>query len=120
MKQLDEAVTEAILVWRTFWAPPINDDEALVKSWLTMMGDIDVEKFQRAAQIACRKLTFWPKPADILAIVREQGNAPRLYQSLPMPQEAPVTPEFKAQVLAGMKSELGKKMLLELTEAQKN
>ena len=117
---LDEAVTEAILVWRTLWTPPVNDDEALVKSWLVMMGDVDVQRFQQAAQTACRKLSFWPKPADILAIVREQGNGPRLYQSLPMPQEAPVTPEFKAQVLAGMKSDLAKEMLTQLTEAQKN
>jgi hypothetical protein len=113
--ELEKAITEAILIWRAFWRPPIDDNLKLVQSWVMLMQGVNVEAFKRAANEIVNESQYWPTPKQILDKIN--GSAEPLpayyreFKPLPMPDEPPITPEQKKEILAGM-SEGGRRMFL--------
>jgi hypothetical protein len=122
MKEMDEAVTEAILIWRTIWTPPTNDDISMARTWVAMMGPADVKQFQEAAQIACQKLSYWPKPAEILAIIRDRVHVDPSHKVWKPQQlsEPPITQEQREEILKNMKNPIARETLERLTRDQRN
>lgn len=129
--ELAKAVAEAILVWRTYWKPPIDangkkqidNDISMAQSWTALMGSIAPDKFREAAQKACQEFTKWPTPAEVLKIVRDRTEIDprhRLWQEPKRLPEPPITPEQRKEVLASMKSNLAGDLLQKLTEDQRN
>lgn len=112
MDDLKQAVTEAILIWRNYWKPPKEDNVELVKSWLVMIGAVEVDQFKAAAKAICSSNTTWPKPAEILGIMRK-GIEPchRLWQEPKMLPEPPLSVEDRRRILKGVNPKLAEGLI---------
>jgi hypothetical protein len=117
--ELREAIGKAFVIWEQLWKPVTEPGPTMLSVWETAIAGANItpEQFNSAALIATQKLSFWPKPADIMAIIKEPeaSSLPHYYaefKPLPMPQEPPITPEQKKEILASMKHEGAKHMFL--------
>jgi hypothetical protein len=107
---LNKAVTEAILVWRTLWKPPVEDNVVLAKSWVTRLQGVNVEKFRKAAQRICDLNTTWPKPAEILNLVRVEP-CHRVWEEPPQLPVPPITADQRRQILSKLNPKLAGDLL---------
>ncbi len=114
---LATAISEAFTLWESLWRPVSKVDGKLIAIWVSQMEGITPEQFSKAADEAMRTCKFWPNPAEIRDLIPEtkQSALPAYYnefKALTMPNEPPITPEQKKEVIDSMKTEGGKKLLL--------
>jgi hypothetical protein len=122
MNELKTAIAEAFVLWETIWRPPGN--LAIAASvWERVLAEegISAEQFREASFKLC-KGKYWPTPKDVLDLCEEKFILPehRVWKELPMPEEPPITPEQKREILAQMKHPEAANLLLRVIHGGKD
>lgn len=72
MERLSQSVGKCLATWELIW-PPVKASKEMRAAWLAVMASesVTAEEFEGAAVLAAKRLTFWPKPVEIIDIVSE-------------------------------------------------
>lgn len=115
---LREVIAEEFVIWEMAWTNKFKGDVNQLDYWTTEMEDagVSADQFREASRKLRKELKWPPSPADVIEKCKVGVALPHYYRefkALPMPNEPPITPEQKKEVIDQM-SEGGKKLFLTL------
>lgn len=99
---LNKAIAESFVLWESTWRPPKQPDQVMVQVWASAFEGYDPDEFRRLAQIAIKRCKFWPSPAEVMDLSPPSPPCHREFKALPMPDEPPITPQQRKEILESM------------------